>query len=229
MKLLALLTLTLTSSAVVQAAEDPRKCYKNGPLDTSLFTLQHTTNKHLPALHDVFASKDKNVSVSAVLASSNRALVKSKPPYGTGPLTFSYAWNKGDAATTKWTPQGITSSADASESGKYEDKESLLVSWYSDEGDGNARISFVDRASGKYRHALLVEPVANEDFVSMGKLHAGGITWVGDQLYVVDTWGGVRVFDLSKIWEVEIGNDIGKGKGGKYTAAGYRYVVPQTG
>ena len=57
-------------------------------------------------------------------------------------------------------------------------------------------------------------------------MHAGGIAWYGEWLYVVDTSHGIRVFDLGQIWQVEDGDDVGK-KGGKYSAAGYLYVLPQ--
>ncbi|KAA8651196.1 hypothetical protein EYZ11_009240 [Aspergillus tanneri] len=189
---------------------------KIGPLPTDDFTLQVTNNPHLAPLSAIF---NHSITVSQVLDSANRDLTKKSPPVGKGPLTVSWTWNAGDSNTLKWVPQGITSSADADPSGKHDGRESLLVSWYSNL-TGNVRVSFVDRAKGRYRHALLVEPSTDDNYVPVD-VHAGGIVWSGDQLYVVDTTEGIRVFDMKNIWEVEIGDKVGK-VGDKYTAAGYR-------
>jgi len=35
------------------------------------------------------------------------------------------------------------------------------------------------------------------------------------------------VFDLSNIWQVGSGDGVGKKSGGGYSAAGYKYVIPQ--
>ncbi|PKX93389.1 uncharacterized protein P174DRAFT_422391 [Aspergillus novofumigatus IBT 16806] len=218
--LTSLLSLFLSTSAA-----DPRLCAKgNDPLTASAFTLQQTNdNSHLASLSHIFSSAGKNVSIPHVLDSANRDLVKGKPPVGTSPVE-AWKWNSGDMATTKWVPQGISSSADASASGKWDGREMWLVSWHRDD-DKSVRVSFVDRKTHKYRHVLLVEPTADDNFAAV-PVHAGGIAWYGEWLYVVDTSHGVRVFDLSKIWQVEDGDDVGK-KGGKYSAAGYLYVLPQ--
>ena len=60
-------------------------------------------------------------------------------------------------------------------------------------------------------------------------LHAGGIAWVGELLYVADTTQGFRVFDMSRIIEVTHTDDndrVGV-SAGRVDAFGYRYVVPQ--
>lgn len=121
-------------------------------------------------------------------------------------------------------PQGVSGSWDADASGKWEDRNLWLVSWHNGD-DTSVRITFVDRDTNKYRHALLVEPTADDDFGPV-EVHAGGITWYGDFLYVVDTLGGIRVFDLTNIWEVDIADAVGKNSDGSYSAAGYRYVIP---
>ncbi|KAF7593200.1 hypothetical protein BBP40_011830 [Aspergillus hancockii] len=209
------------------AAADPRLCKSgNEQLPESKFTLKEVENTYLPDLSKIFASSNKNVSVAAVLDSANRALSKKNPPLGSGKPTESWTWNDGDAATTKWYPQGMTSSGDALGSGKYDGREAWIVSWYQKTDGKNVRLSFVDRATHQYRHVLLVEPSAKDDFQSVG-IHAGGIMWYGDVLYVVDTHGGIRVFDLGNIWEVGDGEGVGKKSGGGYSADGYRYVIPQ--
>jgi hypothetical protein len=172
-----------------------------------------------------FKSKGKIASVTAVLQFANRALSKGSPPVGTGSPTEAWKWNSGDYKTKEWVPQGITSSADALEKGTWNEHEAWIVSWYRD-GE-SVRVSFVDRKTHKYRHVMLVYPTANDDFKSI-TIHAGGIMWYGNVLYVVDTKNGIRAFDLDNIWEVEIADGFGKTKDGKgYSADGYRYVLPQ--
>lgn len=139
------------------------------------------------------------------------------------------AWEKkasfNDMDTKKWVPQGISSTADASAGGTYQGKDGWLVSWHRDD-DKSARVTFVNRANDKYRHVLLVYPHAADNFRAV-PVHAGGIMWYGDKLWVVDTNNGIRVFDLSNIWQVGSGDGVGKKSGGGYSAAGYKYVIPQ--
>ncbi|KAL2127290.1 hypothetical protein VTI74DRAFT_10958 [Chaetomium olivicolor] len=130
-----------------------------------------------------------------------------------------------DMDTEKWVPQGISSTADALDVGTYEGKDGWIVSWHRDD-DKSVRVTFVDRANDKYRHALLVYPHTTDNFREV-PVHAGGIMWYGNTLWVVDTSNGIRVFDLTNIWQVESGDGVGKKTGGGYSAAGYKYVIPQ--
>lgn len=141
----------------------------------------------------------------------------------------------GDSATTDWYPQGISGDWDSAVAGGSPDGERLMVSWYdhTDNGKGT-RISLIDNSDPnnvRYRHALLVEPTSGDDFDSMGTLHAGGIAWIGDYLYVVDTGKGIRVFDLTHVWRTEADSSKSKiGKvDGKYYAYDYRFAIPQIG
>lgn len=109
--------------------------------------------------------------------------------------------------------------------GTYEGKDGFLVSWYMNDPN-SARVSFVDRKTNLYRHALLVYPHAEDDFRAV-PIHAGGIVWYGNTLWVVDTSNGIRVFDMDNIWQVDSGDGVGKKSGGGYSAQGYRYVIPQ--
>ncbi|CAG8316357.1 unnamed protein product [Penicillium salamii] len=216
----------LLSLLPVAIAADPRYCQGKANLDPKDFTLKESAdNAHLPVLSKHFKSKGKIASVTAVLQSANRALKKDSPPVGKGSPAESWAWNSGDDKTKEWVPQGITSSADALGKGTWNEHEAWIVSWYRD-GD-RVRLSFVDRKTHKYRHVMLVYPTADDDFKSI-TIHAGGIMWYGNVLYVVDTKNGIRAFDLDNIWEVEIADGVGKSKDGKsYSADGYRYVLPQ--
>jgi hypothetical protein len=74
---------------------------------------------------------------------------------------------------------------------------------------------------------MLVEPSADDNFKEV-PVHAGGIVWYGDALYVVDTDNGLRVFNVSNIWAVGAGDGVGKdATTGKYSANNYAYVLPQ--
>ncbi|CAG7937939.1 unnamed protein product [Penicillium nalgiovense] len=226
MRYTLVLTTLLSLCLPFTIAADPRYCQGKTTLASKDFTLKESAdNAHLPVLAKYFKSKGKIASVTAVLESGNRALSKGSPSVGNGSPAEAWAWNSGDDNTKKWVPQGITSSADAFGKGTWNDHEAWIVSWYQ-KGE-SVRLSFVDRKTHKYRHVMLVYPTADDDFKPIS-IHAGGIMWYGNVLYVVDTKNGIRAFDLDNIWEVEIADGVGKTKDGKgYSADQYRYVLPQ--
>ncbi|MBT3077054.1 MULTISPECIES: hypothetical protein [Streptomyces] len=130
------------------------------------------------------------------------------------------------------------------------------------------RVSFFNQATQKYRHVLLVWPYVNsKNNISFDALHAsegtctgtvtpsckaqngihaGGMVWYGNYLYVADTANGMRVFDLRKIMDLNPDNDadrndptpdglesdvkdkkrIGR-QNNVWYSFGYRYVMPQ--
>jgi hypothetical protein len=96
-------------------------------------------------------------------------------------LRGGFQFDREDSASKRWYPQGIDARG-----------EIVLVSWYS-KVDGAARLSVADTAQGRYGHVALVtaggEPV---------KTHAGGLAWRESWLYVADTKGGLRLFDLTR-------------------------------
>lgn len=141
-----------------------------------------------------------------------------------------FCWDPGDSKVAYWIPQGVTGSADADKDGLWGENRVLLVSWYYDQTAPNkgVRISFVDMKNRKYRHVLLVEPTktATPDFKAV-PIHAGGIAWLNNYLYVADTKVGLRVFDMDRLLEVSDAQDsIGK-SGNAYYAHNYKYVLPQ--
>ncbi|MGW8882949.1 hypothetical protein [Streptomyces sp. NPDC055749] len=130
------------------------------------------------------------------------------------------------------------------------------------------RVSFFNQATQMYRHVLLVWPYVNsKDHISFDALHAregkcttsvtasckaqegihaGGMVWYGDYLYVADTANGMRVFDMRKIMDLNPDNNadvndptpdglvsdvIEKKRVGRQSNVwygyGYRYVMPQ--
>ncbi|RPA98389.1 hypothetical protein L873DRAFT_1808387, partial [Choiromyces venosus 120613-1] len=124
-----------------------------------------------------------------------------------------------DVRTIGMSYKATNTSTDAYDAGTYESKHITLVSCYDARGvsaaeNKDARIAFVDRDKNPdaYRYVLLVEPYDNAgsvDFRSV-KVHARGIAWYGNSLYVVDASRGFRVFDLTQIWKVESGDGIGR-------------------
>ncbi len=177
-----------------------------------------------------------NVQVSTVVGDANRAATTCQADAAN--LLAAFCWNSGDNTVAYWMPQGVTTTADALETGQYDGVTAILVSWYDNGSDGidrGVRVSFVDYsdpAAPTYRHALLVEPYDRSDgrvSYRAVKIHAGGIFWYGHHLYVADTGAGFRVFDLGHIWESDLSDEtaIGWQSDGTYQAYGYRYVVPQ--
>ncbi|MBW5484665.1 hypothetical protein [Streptomyces bambusae] len=218
------------------------------------FTLAERTSNASGRYADLvagLAGSLRSVTVADVLANANREAGRlSSAPAGVGGFSHGFTWNRGDQDAAEWIPQGITTSADALGAGVWPagGKRVVLVSWYFEtDPDGDKtdnfpidkgiRVSFVDHTSAaapKYRHVLLVEPVratgGGYTYAPIRK-HAGGIMWYGNLLYVVDTYKGLRVFDLEKIFEVGTGRpDVcGRDTDGTYHAYDYRYVLPQTG
>ncbi|KAH7381506.1 secreted protein [Pyrenochaeta sp. MPI-SDFR-AT-0127] len=175
-----------------------------------------------------------NVKVSDIIADLNHNNPSTTPSVKNLIPSSAYGWQNtadfNDQDTEKWYPQGVTTSADAYDSGTYEGFRVQLISWHSDhydDGKRGARVSFV--SGTKYRHVLLVIPKGKDDFEAIKGLHAGGIMWYGSLVYVVDTTGGLRVFDLNHIYKVdpEVKEGIGRQTGGAFGAYGYKYVLPQ--
>lgn len=179
-----------------------------------------------------------------VLTDLNRAgTTVSAVPGNPAGVSQAFGWNAGDQNVDYWIPQGLTGSADASAEGLVEGREVVLASWYyrieddpNASGEKGVRVSLADvtnPSSVAYRHLLLVEPFMNgsrPDFRAV-KIHAGGMAWFGDLLYVADTVHGFRVFDLGRILRVDTGQPtIGyDATQSAYYAANYKFIVPQIG
>jgi len=95
----------------------------------------------------------------------------------------------------------------------------LVVSWYAKDGQGS-RLTFLDLASRRYRHVLLVRPTVRDGTrgVAPLKVHAGGLVWHGPYVHVAATARGVytcRLDDLLRLPSSEL-----------VDSSGYRYVLP---
>ncbi|NMO56198.1 hypothetical protein HH310_34105 [Actinoplanes sp. TBRC 11911] len=166
---------------------------------------------------------------------------------------YSFCFDAADSGTNggnvEWTPQGITTVADAQDDQAWGAATPLIVSWYNDDSEAvkGSRITFIDPFSGAYQHVLLVYPFQNDSgnatYMSLrnkqdstgGSLHAGGLAWYGNYLYVPDTRRGFRVFDMRYIFDLQAagakGNITDKTKIGRqdgvFYGLGYRYVMPE--
>ena len=206
------------------------------PLTASNFryTLSETSSSLIGALDSALP----NVTMGAVADDANRTPSCDSAPSVTHRTAY-YCWNDGDQDTPDWYPQGITTSSDALGEGTYDGKRINLVSWYDHAEDGidkGVRISVSNLSASAsappYRHVLLVEPsgTASTPSYKPVTVHAGGIMWYGNLLYVADTSGGFRVFDLDHLWQVSTGSSsaVGRQPDGSYHAFDYKYVLPQT-
>jgi hypothetical protein len=140
-------------------------------------------------------------------------------------------WNSGDADTTKWTPQGITTTADAYASTLYDGRRAVAVTWYNGDTD-QTRVTLMGADSHlddqAYRHILLVKPTAS-GFRANLDCHGGGAAWYGHLLYVACT-DTVRIFDWNHVYGANTQDwcDDIVGEGTR-CAAGYALVMAQVG
>ena len=150
-----------------------------------------------------------------------------------------FEWKEEDNEVKFWRPQGISGSIYTNYG---IEKKYLTVSWYG-RSDGNedythkgVRVSFIDVTSMdaiKYRHVLLVQPDDSGNVFKPIVMHAGGIAWYDDLLYVVDSqvegYNSIRVFDTTKF--VPAQRDDSKNQcgiiNGKILAFNYRAILPQ--
>ena len=119
-----------------------------------------------------------------------------------------YRWDDYDERDEQWYPQGISTSADSSDTEDIGGRKVVVTTWYSTGKDGikrGSRVTFVDLDSGKYRHVLLVSPVfdkAGHLVLKPMSIHAGGIVWAGPYLHIAATSRGfvtARVDDIMRV------------------------------
>jgi len=143
---------------------------------------------------------------------------------------------RADRRTEQWWPQGISSSADASDTEMVEGRRLLAVTWYAKdlgEGGQGSRVTFVDRKDRRYRHVLLVTPRLRRDGaleVQPLRVHAGGLVWCGGHVHVAATARGFLTFrldDLMRVPDERAGRADAFGiDGDRVSSYGYRYLLP---
>ncbi|HZE39715.1 MAG TPA: hypothetical protein VE172_12985 [Stackebrandtia sp.] len=196
-----------------------------------------------------------NVDVAAVLDSANHPMTSCTSTEAKAlPIkpasTVHHCWDSGDAGTTAWVPQGITTSGDADDDGAWGADRAMLSGWHYNHHDpaddsqwnGNndryndARVAFIDYNDPKaptYRWVYLVVPRDGGNTFSAAEGHTGGMVWYGDKLYVTEVGNrgtAIRVFSMSHILQANsaASDQIGQ-TGGEYAAYGYQYVMTQVG
>ena len=151
-----------------------------------------------------------------------------------------YRWDDYDERDEQWYPQGISTSADSSDTEAFLDRSGggrrvVVATWYSTGRDGTkrgSRVTFVDLDSGKYRHVLLVSPVfdkAGNLVLKPMSIHAGGIVWAGPYLHIAATSRGfvtARVDDILRVRGDDDHPDRIGLEGSHLYSFGHRYVLP---
>jgi hypothetical protein len=150
-------------------------------------------------------------------------------------VSEAYTWNDYDQRDRQWYPQGISTSADASDTETVEGRRVLVATWYSTGRDGvkrGSRVTFLDLETLEYRHVLLVIPVfdkAGNLTLRPMNIHAGGIVWAGQWLHVAATRRGfvtARVDDIMRVAGDEDRPDEIGVEGRRVASFGHRYVLP---
>jgi hypothetical protein len=161
-----------------------------------------------------------HVGLAALLGDLNR---RARPTLAPGwAVHRALTWDAADRRDPDWWPQGITTSADASDTEEVEGADGrrlLVVSWYTGNGQGS-RLSFLDLDRRRYRHVLLVVPVVENGRVRVEPLavHAGGLMWHGPYLHVAATARGVHTCRIDDLVRVP--------SAGLVASFGYRYLLP---
>jgi hypothetical protein len=212
-------------------------------LPASQYTL--SANYHqFDTTNAALVSKLGTAAVHTVMDNANHDRVGLPSSFSVNGLETGFRFDSTDNSDCANYPQGITTSRDAvgtANSGNYDGHQLVLVSWYTKDGcDGSgerSRITLVDWDAtypNKYRKVLLVEPTGTATTPNFKDIpiHAGGVSWYGDYLYVADTGRGMRVFDMRKILKTNTGgtaDQIGRQSDTVYYAHNYAYVLPQIG
>jgi hypothetical protein len=177
------------------------------------------SEENVDDIRDAEEQFGQRVGIDGVLAHLNRQAVRARVP-GLA-VEWGFRWNDADQSSQRWWPQGITTSADASDDEGIGGRRLLMTSWYSKTVDGEnhgSRITIVDIDTLQYRHVLLVVPVRTWRGLRLRPLlvHAGGLAWCGPYLHVAGTRRGLftcLVDDMIRLEDTE-------------QSFGYRYVLP---
>ncbi|MGH8875859.1 MAG: hypothetical protein ACRD0P_00700 [Stackebrandtia sp.] len=206
---------TVGSAIPALAAEDAAAKFEH--IDHSPFSLSPN-----PTGIDYQAMVDKVEQDPRVTKSSLEDVVTADSPRRTGryPLCHEtnldddlgpsgFCWDSDDDRSADWVPQGVTGSGDADPSGEVDGRRLVAASWHS-ENDDFARLSIADYTKPatelSYHHLLLVQPTAEGNFTGADNVHADGLMWFGDKLFVA-TGVRLQVYSLEHIWKTRTDGD----------------------
>lgn len=105
-------------------------------------------------------------------------------------------WLSARTWTRRWYPQGI-------DLGLWHGRRTLAVSWFRQQLDGHhlaSRVAFVDLDRSRHLDVLLA--VEEDGELQPARIHAGGLAWFDDRLFVAATGKGIWEFDLARIRRV---------------------------
>jgi hypothetical protein len=100
-------------------------------------------------------------------------------------------WLSARTYTTKWYPQGI-------DFGTWQGRRTLAVSWFRQDKTGQhlaSRVTFIDLERSRHLDVALTIEGDDGELVP-AQIHAGGLAWFGDRLFVAATGQGIWEFDL---------------------------------
>ena len=192
------------------------------------------TDENVAEIEALAHLADGRVGLPGVLADLNRQGRASLTGRLLGRAVHrAWTWDAQDRRDPLWWPQGISTSADAADTEDAEGAEGrrvLVVSWYAKQDQG-VRVSFVDLATRRYRHVLLVVPTLTDGVLGLRplKVHAGGLVWCGPYLHIAATSRGVVTCRLDDILPLPDGGAAPDRLGVEDTTVasyGYRYVLP---
>lgn len=110
--------------------------------------------------------------------------------------TVDLRWLSARTWTRRWYPQGI-------DLGLWHGRRTLAVSWFRQRLDGHhlaSRVAFVDLDRSRHLDVLLA--VEEDGELQPARIHAGGLAWFDDRLFVAATGKGIWEFDLAGIRRV---------------------------
>lgn len=105
-------------------------------------------------------------------------------------------WLSARSWTRRWYPQGI-------DLGVWHGRRTLAVSWFRQQLDGHhlaSRVAFIDLDRSRHLDVLLA--VEEDGVLQPAAIHAGGLAWFDDRLFVAATGRGIWEFDLACIRRV---------------------------
>ncbi|WP_226531352.1 hypothetical protein [Microbacterium paraoxydans] len=111
--------------------------------------------------------------------------------------TVELRWLSARTWTRRWYPQGI-------DVGIWRGRPTIAVSWFRQRLDGRhlaSRVTLVDRERSR-RLDVILAVTGDDGALDPAPIHAGGLAWFGDRLFVAATRRGIWEFDLSDIREV---------------------------
>lgn len=173
-----------------------------------------------PELLARIAADSNTIGLDGLLAEPGPRARRVRVP---GEAVEGFRWPLRDNWSTVWWPQGVAV-------GRHRGIPIAMASWFAQTRGQRApgsRISVVDLRSARprFHHVLLVTPRLVDGRIEFEpvKVHAGGIVWSGDRLFVAATLGGFREFRLRDILRTPTRGILRRGSG----PYDQRYLLPQ--